>query len=62
MQGEPDDRFLLRADFLRGIAALEEFAPTYDILIYPRHLPVAAEFVRRFPRQRFVLDHLQSRL
>jgi L-fuconolactonase len=58
VQGEPDDRFLLRPEFLRGIAALEEFALTYDILIYPRHLPVAAHFVQRFPRQRFVLDHL----
>lgn len=58
VQGEPDDRFLLRPEFLRGIAALEKFALTYDILIYPRHLPVAAEFVQCFPRQRFVLDHL----
>ena len=58
VQGEPDDRFLLRPDFGRGIALLEEFGLAYDILIYPRHLPVAAEFVRRFPRQRFVLDHL----
>jgi L-fuconolactonase len=58
VQGEPDDRFLLRPEFLRGIAALEEFALTYDLLIYPRHLSVAAEFVQRFPRQRFVLDHL----
>jgi L-fuconolactonase len=31
---------------------------TYDILIYSKHLPVAAEFVQRLPRQRFVLDHL----
>ena len=58
VQGEPDDRFLLRPDFGRGIALLEEFGLAYDILIYPRHLPVAVEFVRRFPRQRFVLDHL----
>jgi L-fuconolactonase len=58
VQGEPDDRFLLRADFGRGIALLEEFGLAYDILIYPRHLAVAAEFVKRFPRQRFVLDHL----
>jgi len=58
VQSEPDDRFLLQADFLRGISALEEFGLTYDILIYPRHLPIAAEFVGRFPRQRFVLDHL----
>lgn len=58
VQSEPDDRFLLQADFLRGIAMLEEFNLAYDILIYTKHLPVAAEFVRRFPRQRFVLDHL----
>jgi len=58
VQAERDDRFLLRPDFLRGIAALEEFDLTYDILIYPRQLPVAIEFVHRFPKQRFVLDHL----
>ena len=58
VQGEPDDRFLLRPEFLRGIGCLSEFDLTYDILIYPRHLPVAAEFVQHFPSQRFVLDHL----
>ena len=58
VQGEPDDRFMLRPDFLRGIAMLEEFDLAYDILIYPKHLPVAAEFVHHFPRQRFVLNHL----
>ena len=58
VQGEPDDRFLLRPEFLRGISVLEEFDLAYDILIYTRHLPVAAEFVRHFPGQRFVLDHL----
>jgi len=58
VQGEPDDRFLLRPDFVRGIAMLEEFDLAYDILIYTRHLPVAAEFVAKFPGQRFVLDHL----
>lgn len=40
------------------MALLEEFALTYDILIYPRHLPIATEFVARFERQPFVLDHL----
>jgi L-fuconolactonase len=58
VQGEPADNFLLREDFLRGISILEEFDLAYDILIYPRHLPVAAKFVQRFPRQRFVLDHM----
>jgi len=57
VQSEPDD-FLLRPDFLRGVAMLEEFDLAYDILIYTKHLPTAAKFVERFPRQRFVLDHL----
>ena len=58
VQSEPDERFLLQPDFLRGIAMLEEFDLTYDMLIYTPHLPVAAEFVTKFPRQRFVLDHM----
>jgi L-fuconolactonase len=55
---EPDDRFLLRPAFLRGLERLEEFGLAYDVLIYSRHLPVAAELAERLPRQRFVLDHL----
>ena len=58
VQSEPDDRFLLDPAFGRGIAALGQAGLPYDILIYPRHLPVAAEFVSRFPSQTFVLDHL----
>src|SRR2546427_2505134 len=58
VQSEQDERFLVQPDFLRGIAMLEEFDLAYDILIYTRHLPVATEFVARFPRQRFVLDHM----
>jgi len=58
VQDELDDRFLLRPDFLRGIALLAELDLAYDILVHPRHLPVALEFVRRCPGQRFVLDHL----
>ena len=45
VQSEPDDRFLLRPAFGRGIASLRQFDLTYDILIYPRHLAVASEFV-----------------
>jgi len=58
IQGEPDDRFMLRPAFCRGVSFLEDLNLTYDILIYPKHLPVAAELVARFDRQRFVLDHL----
>lgn len=58
VQDEPDDRFLLREDFLAGVSILKDLDLTYDILIYPRQLPAAIEFVRRFPDHRLVLDHL----
>ncbi|MFZ0745824.1 MAG: amidohydrolase family protein [Terracidiphilus sp.] len=58
VQDEPDDEFMLRADFRRGIARLAEYSLTYDLLLYPRHLPVAVKLVREFPEQAFVLDHI----
>ena len=58
VQGEPQDDFLLRKDFCRGISFLQQYQFTYDILIHPRHLKYANEFVRLFPNQRFVIDHL----
>lgn len=62
VQDEPDDRFLLRPAFLRGISRLKEFGLTYDILIYPNQLPAAIEFVGHFPEQPFVLDHVAKPL
>ncbi|MFZ0395011.1 MAG: amidohydrolase family protein [Terracidiphilus sp.] len=61
-QDEPDDEFLLRPDFCRGVALLSQYGLAYDILIFPRHLRVAATFARRFPEQRFVLDHIAKPL
>jgi len=58
VQAEPDDRFLLRPPFLRGVATLRDLGLAYDILIYPRHLPVAVEFAQRLEGHRLVLDHL----
>ena len=55
---EPDDRFMLRPDFRRGIGRLREFGLTYDLLLFPRHLEVAVTLVDEFPEQPFVLDHL----
>jgi len=55
---EPDDDFMLRPEFKTGIALLEGYSLTYDLLLFPRHLRRAAELVAEFPRQRFVLDHL----
>lgn len=55
---EPDDRFMLYPEFLRGLEALAEFNLTYDLLLFQKHLPIAVQVVRLFPRQRFVLDHI----
>lgn len=58
VQDEPDDQFMLRKDFINGISLLQTFQLAYDILVYPKHLPTAIEFVSRFPEQRFVVDHI----
>ncbi|MFA9195029.1 amidohydrolase family protein [Flavobacterium sp. FBOR7N2.3] len=58
VQGEADHNFMLRPDFLNGIAALEKYNFTYDILIFPHQLGAALELVRRFPNQKFVIDHI----
>jgi L-fuconolactonase len=59
---EPDDNFLLRKDFLKGIAFLKKFGLTYDILVFPRHLPNTIKIVSQFPEQVFVLDHIAKPL
>lgn len=58
VQDEPDDHFILREDFNRGVGLLHRFGLVYDILIYERHLPQAIRFVDRHPEQIFVLDHI----
>lgn len=55
---EPDRAFMLRPQFLRGLGLLRDFNLTYDLLLFPQHLPVARRVAERFPEQRFVLDHL----
>jgi L-fuconolactonase len=57
LQDEPDDHYILRPDFDRGIAALRN-RWVYDILIFERHLPQTIAFVDRHPNQTFVLDHI----
>jgi L-fucono-1,5-lactonase len=55
---EPDDDFILRDDFRRGISRLREFDLTYDLLLFPRHISRAVRLVEEFPDQPFVLDHI----
>ena len=58
LHDEPDDNYMLRADFNRGIALLKNYRLVYDILIFERHLPQTIEFVDRHPEQVFVVDHI----
>lgn len=58
LQGERDDRYCLRPDFNRGIAALHDHGLTYDILIKQHQLPAIPEFVDRHPGLTFVIDHI----
>ncbi len=59
---EADDLFMLRDDFVRGIRAMQAYDLAYDLLLFPRHLPVAVDLVRQFPDQIFVLDHIAKPL
>ena len=56
VQGEPND-FLAQKGFQRGIAALQPYGYTYDVLIYHYQLKPALEFISLFPEQKFVIDH-----
>lgn len=56
VQAEPAG-FMLRKDFQQGIAALEKYNLTYDILIFPHQLEEPIKLVEAFPKQKFILDH-----
>jgi L-fuconolactonase len=58
LHDEPDDFYMLRDDFNRGVSRLKDFGLQYDILIFERHLSQTIQFVDRYPNQRFVVDHI----
>jgi len=58
VQDEPDDGFILRPDFVRGVRTLLAKGLAYDILVFERHLPNVLKFVDALPDDsRLVLDH-----
>ncbi|SFF67808.1 L-fuconolactonase [Salegentibacter agarivorans] len=58
VQDEPDIGFMTRPDFQKGIALLEKYGFTYDILIFPSQMEAALATVKKFPKQKFVIDHI----
>jgi L-fuconolactonase len=58
LHDEPNDAYMLRDDFNRGIAGLKGLGLVYDILIFARHLENTITLVDRHPGQPFVVDHI----
>ncbi len=57
LQGE-EPSFMLQESFLNGISKLNEYGFAYDILVFPHHLESVLQLVKKFPDQRFVIDHI----
>ena len=55
---EPDEQFILRADFNKGIQAFSKYSLCYDLLIFERHLPQTIQFVDQHPGLSMVIDHI----
>ena len=55
---EPDDDYMMRKEFKRGISLLKDYDLAYDLLIFAKHLPIANDLVKEFPHQKFVIDHI----
>lgn len=55
---EPDIDFMHRAAFMSGLLQLKSFNYTYDLLIFPKHLPNTIELLKVFNQQLFVIDHI----
>ncbi|MGW5634711.1 amidohydrolase family protein [Streptomyces sp. NPDC003832] len=58
VQGEPDPRWLLRPEVLRGLSAVADAGLAYDLVVLPHQLPACVEAAARLPGLTFVLDHL----
>jgi L-fuconolactonase len=58
LQGEKDRAFMLQPVFMKGIGLLRKYNFTYDILVFPNQLKHIQDFVKAFPDQPFVIDHI----
>ncbi|SDI16677.1 L-fuconolactonase [Actinokineospora alba] len=57
VQGEPDDKWLCRAEVRRGLAAVAAAGLVFDLLVTSSQLPAAIDTARALPELSFVLDH-----
>lgn len=59
---EPDDRWLLRDDVIRGLRELARRGLAYDLLLRPQHLQYVAPLAEEVPDLRMVVDHIAKPL
>jgi L-fuconolactonase len=59
---EPDLRWLLRDNVVRGLNELARRGIPYDLLLRPPHLPLIPELADRVPALRMVIDHIAKPL
>ena len=58
LQGEKDRAFMLQPAFMKGISMLKKYNFSYDVLIFPDQLKHTLGFVKAFPDQPLVIDHI----
>jgi L-fuconolactonase len=58
LQGEKDRALMLQPAFMNGISFLHKYNFTYDILVFPDQLKHVLDFVKAFPNQSFIIDHI----
>jgi L-fuconolactonase len=59
---EPDPRWLMRQDVVRGLRELAARGIPYDLLLRPVHLPLVPELAESVPGLRMVIDHIAKPL
>lgn len=57
VQSEPDPEWLLRADVLRGLAAVAEAGLVYDLVVTHHQLAATVRAADKVPGLQWVLDH-----
>lgn len=60
VQDEPDEDFIVRPEFLRGLRVLEKHQVPFDVLTYTQHLKHAVTLGEQLPDLPMVLDHLSK--
>jgi L-fuconolactonase len=58
IQDEPDARWMLRSDVMRGLRMVHQSACTYDLLIKPHQFETALNLVDHLPAMPIILDHI----